>query len=105
MGVDAVVYVRVRKDSWVDTPCTLNRCNGGPPGSTHHVADMAGDRYWSPQYRRGDWPQRAAQLLALMADPDVETLWYGGDNVDADQIPIMDMDRFTEYCSSFVYGV
>jgi len=45
--------------------------------ATHEV-NITG-RYYAPNYMRGNWPDISAVLMALLACPDIETVWYYGD--------------------------
>ena len=45
-----------------------------PQGATHEVDNPW--RYYDEHYERGPWPKISAVLSALLAAPNVETVWY-----------------------------
>lgn len=51
-----------------------------PVGATHEVRIIDwNDRYYSPDYARGNWPILCAILLALLSSREVFRVWYGND--------------------------
>lgn len=50
---------------------------GRQDGATHALSSLT--RYYGPGYERGPWPAIHACLLDLLADPNVEKVWYGSD--------------------------
>ncbi len=48
------------------------------PGATHIIHGF--ERYFGPYYTRGRWPVILEVLSELVNHPDVEKVWYGGDN-------------------------
>ena len=103
MGIDAVVTFRpkpgaVSMSAWVAIKAADTwRGVGGA-----FQVDMDGERYWSPDYRRGDWTKIAAVLMRLMADPAVEAVWYHGDCHDDSPIPPFTIDDLAEYCREYI---
>lgn len=66
------------------------------PGATHEI-DM-GARYYGPGYERGPWPALAAALMELMQDPQIERVWYGGDDFIEEMTP----DRLCEITRHYI---
>ncbi len=67
------------------------------PKATHYVDNPY--RYYGPQYERGPWGMIAAILLELHAHPDVDAVYYGGDNFDSfEEFP---MAKVLEMCKYF----
>lgn len=48
-----------------------------PKGATHGLSSMT--RFYDVHYARGPWPFISATLLSLLANPEVEQVWYGSD--------------------------
>lgn len=84
MGLDAHIWFRATTEPELfDLRATQRVCAADPglertPRGATHELDLGG-RYWSPDSRRGDWPDLCAILMALIADKDVEAVWYGHD--------------------------
>jgi hypothetical protein len=86
MGLDTRIYCRTRDGKApalqdvlpgvveVDPEFTF------PDGATHEVDNPW--RYYDEHYERGPWPKISAVLSALLAAPNVETVWYVPDAVD-----------------------
>lgn len=47
------------------------------PDATHEI--NTGHRYYGTHYERGPWPILAGILMELIQNPDIEKVWYGGD--------------------------
>lgn len=91
MGVDVKIYAKAKQPE-LTLECELPRGYElkpvdadafAPEGSTHEVDTLA--RYYGPGYERGPWAEICAALMLLHACPEVERVWYGGDN--ADEVP------------------
>lgn len=88
MGIDATICWKA-KPAWTQNEygCIKNLGTAVPcseynlevcPGATHELD--TGARYYGEGYERGPWPKIAAVLMELMQDPDIEGVWYGGDD-------------------------
>jgi len=64
MGVDAVVSVRMKS------------------GECWKPAGFCCYRYWSPNYRRGDWIEIMRGIVSFIEREDVEAVYYCGDHDD-----------------------
>jgi hypothetical protein len=111
MGVDANIFYRVRDGMESDTHlrCAESRLIEKPdewedmwfPRLATHSVDLDGNnRYYSDGYERGDWPTIAGVLMALLADPAIETVWYGGDT--SGQPPEATPARVLELCAHWM---
>jgi hypothetical protein len=69
----------------VDLPYLDGDTEWPPKGATHKV-DSGGHRYYDIGYERGQWPPICAALMALIASPDVQHVWYCGDSDDAPRV-------------------
>lgn len=88
MGVDVRIYVKANTScltledelprGYELKPVDADAC--APAGATHEVDTFV--RYYGPGYERGPWTDICAVLMLLHACPDVERVWYGGDNED-----------------------
>jgi hypothetical protein len=83
VGIDVKIAMRAKPGyappdpKWIDgnvSDCTYL------DGYTHELSSMT--RYYGRGYERGPWPDIAAYLIQLMADPNVEAVGYGGDSDD-----------------------
>ena len=87
MGLDVEIEIRAKQGYIPPSPNaidgTVADCGwqpsyaDSPPEFTHTLRSLT--RYYGPSYERGPWPEIAAYLLTLMADPNIETVWYGHD--------------------------
>lgn len=105
MGVDACIYFKTRTGQMPDHLYSLP--NGATvvdanefavAGSTHEIYQCW--RYYGPGYERGPWPFIAAILIELMANEDVETVWYFGDSNDSDD-PFT-QERLEQYTRHYI---
>lgn len=84
MGIDLRIACRAKGEYEPPSPALgvdgeMSR-GSSQEGATHELSSMT--RYYGPHYERGPWPFIAAYLLELMADQNVEAIWYGGDDRD-----------------------
>lgn len=102
MRIDAVILVKLK----VDGELPNLRCGSFipisdyvqemAPGATHELSNPW--RLYGEHYERGPWPQIAAVLMELLADPNIETVWYGGDSYPSySQFTKDDLFQTTEY--------
>lgn len=90
MGIDAAIYISVADeygqelDDLADGVFTRRVTDpddaaDAPRGATHEV--IVPWRYYDDGYERGPWPLLAGVLMALLANPHIHAVWYGGDHV------------------------
>lgn len=86
MGIDCRIYVRTDDGrppeigyGWPDG-VYLRLNEDGPSLAKFYIETPW--RYWHPEYPRGPWPWIAALLMALLAAPNTEVVWYDGDGMD-----------------------
>lgn len=83
MGIDVEIAIRAKPGSeppsprWIDGTVSESTYLDG---YTHELSSCT--RYYGIGYERGPWPDIAAYLLELLADPNVEAVGYGGDSSD-----------------------
>lgn len=116
MGIDLNIALKVKEgvdfslasgvNHSIETVAERLRDNpreGIPEGATHMLRSI--DRYWDPDYRRGSWPDIMQQLVLLLADPDVEKVWYYGDNVsNPGDKHLVTLEKVFEYTQAYVTG-
>tara|TARA_R110002126_G_scaffold13516_4_gene58519 strand:+ start:445 stop:807 length:363 start_codon:yes stop_codon:yes gene_type:complete len=111
MGIDAIGYFQARnsynsyslmlRNSFKVEPLNDNlnikeiAKERGAKDATHRINfDIC--RYYSVQYPRGPFPMISSVLLELVNHPDVEKLWYGGDDF-VKQIAPEDILKMTKF--------
>lgn len=100
MGTDAVVRVKLQ-DLDGELPYIINCQNWVKSIETPKVFEAAlGCRFWSPDYPRGSWPQILSVLVQLLATPNVETVWYGGD--DKGNFKVVSEQLLAEFTSEYI---
>lgn len=83
MGIDVEIVMKVKdgyeppEPKWIDGHVSASTYISG---YTHELSSCT--RYYGPGYERGPWPDIAAYLLELLADPNIEAVGYGGDSSD-----------------------
>lgn len=103
MGIDACIYFRTQggvepEFEWLMPGGFVpRRINGdyGPATATHELETHA--RYYGPQYERGPWPTIASALLLLYCNPDVDKVWYYGDDSDPKEFTPEHLRDMNEY--------
>lgn len=92
MGIDACICFKVRdgcNEPWLDRPMpngyTIIRKRRDYPIEATHQVDQD-ERYFREHYPRGAWPRICHALMLLFRSPDVERVWYcGDDGCDGDE--------------------
>ena len=103
MGIDAVVTFDTKSGEAPDHAWVFFERRKSTTGvGGRFVVDMGGQRFWSPGYRRGNWPKIAAVLLELMADPNISDVWYHGDSGGQSSARPFTLDDFVEYSREWV---
>lgn len=98
MGIDAEIYFKVKEGENYDGVSSSHfsilqtESEFKPLGATHVVSSMC--RVYDFGYERGNWPLLALMLMQLLASPQIETVWYGGENVDSEYLEILTNERF-----------
>ena len=110
MGIDTCIFVKAKENAdlgeWVSQEfpegCKLRAVDGrpAPQGATHEVRQHW--RYYSPYYARGPWPDIAAALMYLFSRPDIEEVWYFGDNADWERAQPFTREQVLELCSFYM---
>lgn len=83
MGIDVEIIMRAKPGYDPPNPVHIDGVVSASTyfdGYTHELSSST--RYYGPHYERGPWPEIAAYLLELMADPNIEAVAYGGDSSD-----------------------
>lgn len=82
MGQDAMIYVRTKSGNPPEGLAMFHSCFSR---QDHMVAEATHEvdvpyRFYGVGYERGPWPLIAGVLLDLLANPDVEKIWYCSDS-------------------------
>lgn len=83
VGIDVEIAIRAKPGHTPHDPRQIDgavKASAHLDGYTHEMSSCT--RYYAPHYERGPWPDIAAYLLELLADPNVEAVAYGGDSSD-----------------------
>jgi hypothetical protein len=116
MGVDACIFIKVKdgaRDIRLERPLpdrfSLAPRDGEmdkdwfPDESTHEVDNPC--RFYGPGYERGPWPTLCGVLMVLLNSPDIETVWYFGDDLHTGDLGPFTVDRLIQYTRHYVeYG-
>ena len=103
MGVDVRIYFKTKSGDdpelyWglSDSASITRATEYGVEGSTHEVDTPW--RYYGPGYERGPWPKIASVLINLLANKDIETVWYFGDCYDeGDPFTLEMLEQYTRH--------
>lgn len=100
MGIDASIFIRLKPEGELSLRCecwaTVPDADCMPDGATHKITNL--HRYFDKGYPRGHWPSLSALFLELLSNPDVETVWYSGDNVDTTDAHLLTFERYVGLC-------
>ena len=109
MGIDTRIFFKANDDfqglCWSETVFTdlIDRAYPHPEGATHEVEP--GCRYYASDNPRGPWPFLAHILMELLADPGVDTVWYGADLYDDDMLPKCTPGTVLEYSAYYMMDI
>lgn len=100
MGLDASIYITAKTTNRDPNVADLRTFLTPAPdraliGITHEV--QVSERYWGPDYRRGNWPYLCSILMALLAAPEVDHVWYGHDHGFEEMTPELLREYTTAY--------
>lgn len=107
MGIDVMIGIKVRNGA--EPPANGSRVEGDfstedwiedVPFCTHVLSSPT--RYYGPGDERGPWPDISGLLLFLLMHPDVESVWYCGDNADFVEDDPFTLERLGEINRHYV---
>lgn len=107
MGIDASIFIRLKPEGELSLPgecwaSALDLDKLSPHGATHEIHNTW--RLFDKDYARGDWPAMSQLFLQLMADPDVEKIWYSGDCSEWWEAPLFTFEKYMELCKVWLSG-
>ena len=99
MGIDVEVFFKTKGlCSWDNAKTILGDVKLNDDREfrepSHHISSLV--RLYDVDYARGPWPSICSILMELLADTEVEKVWYGGDCIEAKHLPEMTGDRLLE---------
>lgn len=111
MGVDVEIYIRLKdgadipsNDSYVEGQFTMagddDWWSEDFPFVNANLSSMT--RYYGVGYERGPWPQISSLLLSLLANPDVEAVYYIGDHSEPHEDDVFTLEALEELNKYYV---
>lgn len=105
MGVNIELYFKALPNSrWDKAKTTLGDVQPNDDEEftepTHYISSLT--RLYDFYYERGPWPEIAAIIMELLADPKVTKVWYDGDSGLPEDTSEMTEQRFFEITKHYL---